>query len=101
MSGELKSTALKGVLHGDAVQELFELAKKHNFALPAVNVINTDSVNGVLEAARDLNSPVIIQFSNGGAQFYAGKGLPNGKQEASIAGAIAGAHHVHQLAEVY
>jgi fructose-bisphosphate aldolase class II len=101
MSGELKSTALKGVLHGDAVQELFELAKKHQFALPAVNAINTDSVNGVLEAARDLNSPVIIQFSNGGAQFYAGKGLPNGKQEASIAGAIAGATHVHQLAEIY
>ena len=101
MSDQLKSTALKGVLHGDAVQELFELAKKHQFALPAVNVINTDSVNGVLEAARDLNSPVIVQFSNGGAQFYAGKGLPNGKQEASIAGAISGAHHVHQMAEVY
>ncbi|HSZ25142.1 MAG TPA: class II fructose-bisphosphate aldolase [Cytophagaceae bacterium] len=101
MPDQLKSTALKGVLHGDAVQELFELAKKHQFALPAVNVINTDSVNGVLEAARDLNSPVIIQFSNGGAQFYAGKGLPNGKQEASIAGAISGAHHVHQLADVY
>ena len=101
MSDQLKSTALKGVLHGDAVQELFELAKKHQFALPAVNVINTDSVNGVLEAARDLNSPVIVQFSNGGAQFYAGKGLPNGKQEASIAGAISGAHHVHQMADVY
>jgi fructose-bisphosphate aldolase class II len=101
MAEQLKGTALKGVLHGDAVQDLFELAKKHNFALPAVNVINTDSVNGVLEAARDLNSPVIVQFSNGGAQFYAGKGLPNGKQEASIAGAISGAHHVHQMAEVY
>ncbi len=101
MSDQLKSTALKGVLHGDAVQELFELAKKHQFALPAVNVINTDSVNGVLEAARDLNSPVIVQFSNGGAQFYAGKGLPNGKQEASIAGAISGAHHVHQMADIY
>ena len=91
----------KGVLHGDAVQELFEVAKKHQFALPAVNVTGTDTVNGVLEAAKAVNSPVIIQFSNGGAQFYAGKSLPNGKQEASIAGAISGAHHVHQLAEVY
>jgi fructose-bisphosphate aldolase, class II len=101
MSEQLKSTALKGVLHGDAVQELFELAKKHQFALPAVNVINTNTINGVLEAAKEVNSPVIIQFSNGGAQFYAGKGLPNGKQEASIAGAVSGAYHVHQLAEVY
>jgi fructose-bisphosphate aldolase, class II len=91
----------KGVLHGDAVQELFEIAKKHQFALPAVNVTGTDTVNGVLEAAKAVNSPVIIQFSNGGAQFYAGKSLPNGNQEASIAGAISGAHHVHQLAEVY
>jgi fructose-bisphosphate aldolase class II len=90
-----------GVLHGDAVQELFEIAKKHQFALPAVNVTGTDTVNGVLEAAKAINSPVIIQFSNGGAQFYAGKSLPNGNQEASIAGAISGAHHVHQLAEVY
>lgn len=101
MAEQLKSTAQKGVLHGDAVQELFELAKKHQFALPAVNVISTDSVNAVLEAAKEVNSPVIVQFSNGGAQFYAGKGLPNGKQEASIAGAISGAHHVHQLAEIY
>jgi fructose-bisphosphate aldolase, class II len=91
----------KGVLHGDAVQELFEIAKKHQFALPAVNVINTSTINAVLEAAKEINSPVIIQFSNGGAQFYAGKGLPNGKQEASIAGGISGAHHVHQLAEMY
>lgn len=90
-----------GVLHGDAVQELFEIAKKHQFALPAVNVTGTDTVNGVLEAAKAINSPVIIQFSNGGAQFYAGKSLPNGNQEASIAGAISGAHHVHQLAAVY
>lgn len=94
-------TNQKGVLHGDAVQELFEIAKKHQFALPAVNVTGTDTVNGVLEAAKAVNSPVIIQFSNGGAQFYAGKSLPNGNQEASIAGAISGAYHVHQLAKVY
>ena len=67
----------KGVLYGDAVQELFEIAKKNQFALPAVNVTGTDTVNGVLEAAKAVNSPVIIQFSNGGAQFYAGKSLPN------------------------
>jgi fructose-bisphosphate aldolase, class II len=90
-----------GVLHGDEVQELFEIAKKHQFALPAVNVISTGTVNAVMEAAKAINSPVIVQFSNGGAQFYAGKGLPNGKQEASIAGAVSGAHHVHQLAEQY
>lgn len=91
----------KGVLHGAAVQELFEIAKKNNFALPAVNVISTDTVNAVLEAAKKANSPVIVQFSNGGGIFYGGKSLPNGSQEAAIAGSIAGAHHVHQLAEVY
>ncbi|MBP6385687.1 MAG: class II fructose-bisphosphate aldolase [Pseudarcicella sp.] len=91
----------KGVLHGDALQELFEIAKKHQFALPAVNVTGTDTVNGVLEAAKAINSPVIVQFSNGGGQFYAGKSLPNGSQEASIAGSISGAMHVHQMAEVY
>ena len=91
----------KGVLHGDALQELFEIAKKNQFALPAVNVTGTDTVNGVLEAAKAVNSPVIVQFSNGGAQFFAGKSLPNGKQEASIAGGISGAHHVHLMADAY
>lgn len=90
-----------GVLHGDAVQELFELGKKHQFALPAVNVVSTDTVNAVMEAAKLVNSPVIIQFSNGGAQFYAGKSLSNDKQQSAIAGAISGAHHIHQLAEAY
>jgi fructose-bisphosphate aldolase class II len=101
MPEQLKSTALKGVLHGDAVQELFELAKKHQFALPAVNVIGTSSVNGVMEAAKEVNSPVIIQFSHGGSQFYAGKSAPNGNQEACIAGAVSGAQHVHLLSELY
>ncbi|MES2794425.1 MAG: class II fructose-bisphosphate aldolase [Bacteroidota bacterium] len=91
----------KGVLHGAAVQELFEIAKKNQFALPAVNVVSTNTVNGVMEAAKAANSPVIIQFSNGGGTFYAGKSLPNGNQEAAIAGSISGAHHVHQLAEAY
>jgi fructose-bisphosphate aldolase class II len=91
----------KGVLHGDAVQELFEIAKKNQFALPAVNVTGTNTVNGVLEAAKAVNSPVIIQFSNGGGVFYAGKTLSNTNQEAAIAGSISGAHHVHQLAKAY
>ena len=76
------------------VQEIFKLAKSKSFALPAVNVIGSSSINGVLEAAKDLNSPVIIQFSNGGAVYNAGKGLDNSNQSAAIAGAIAGAKHV-------
>ena len=90
-----------GVLHGDAVQELFEIAKKNQFALPAVNVTGTDTVNAVLEAAKAVNSPVIIQFSNGGGIFYAGKSLSNENQAAAIAGSISGAYHVHQMAKAY
>lgn len=101
MSSTAVSTLRAGVLFGDEVQQLFDYAKEQGFALPAVNVTGTDTVNGVLEAARDLNSPVIIQFSNGGAQFFAGKGVPNDKQQASIAGAISGAQHVHLMAELY
>ncbi|HUH32567.1 MAG TPA: class II fructose-bisphosphate aldolase [Daejeonella sp.] len=91
----------KGVLHGDAVQELFEIAKKHQFALPAVNVIGTNSINAVLETAKAVNSPVIIQLSNGGAQFYAGKSLNNDKLQACILGGVSAAQHVHLLAEHY
>ncbi|MEQ9289724.1 MAG: class II fructose-bisphosphate aldolase [Cyclobacteriaceae bacterium] len=90
-----------GVLTGDEVTELLNYANKNNFALPAVNVTGTDTINGVLETARDLNSPVIIQFSNGGAAFYAGKGLSNENQQAAIAGGISGAQHVHLMAEKY
>ena len=90
-----------GVITGKHVQEVFQLAKDEKFALPAVNVIGSSSINGVLETAASLNAPVIIQFSNGGAQFNAGKGLSNEDQQAAIAGAIAGAKHVHQLAEAY
>lgn len=90
-----------GVLTGDEVTELLNYANENNFALPGVNVIGTNSVNAVLETARDLNSPVIIQFSNGGAAFNAGKGLSNKNQKAAIIGAISGAHHVHQMAEAY
>lgn len=90
-----------GVATGDEVQQIFKYAKKHGFALPAVNVIGSDTINAVLETASQLNSPVILQFSNGGAQFNAGKGLSNDGQRAAILGGIAGAKHVHQLAEAY
>jgi fructose-bisphosphate aldolase, class II len=94
-------TSQKGVLHGAAVQELFEIAKKNQFALPAVNVVSTNTINGVLEAAKVANSPVIIQFSNGGGIFYAGKSLSNTDQAGAIAGSISGAKHVHQMADAY
>ncbi|MDO6758615.1 class II fructose-bisphosphate aldolase [Tamlana sp. 2_MG-2023] len=90
-----------GVATGQEVQAIFKHAKANNYALPAVNVIGSDTINGVLETARDLNAPVIIQFSNGGAQFNAGKGLSNDGQKAAIAGGVAGAKHVHTLAEAY
>ena len=91
----------KGVLIGDEVTDLFNYANEHNFALPAVNVVGTNTVNAVLEAARVVNSPVMIQFSNGGAVFYAGKGIPNTNEKAAIAGGISGAYHVHRMAEAY
>ncbi|MBJ6117957.1 class II fructose-bisphosphate aldolase [Pontibacter sp. BT310] len=90
-----------GVLFGDEVNELFRYANENKFALPAVNVIGTNSVNAVLETAKAVNSPVIIQFSHGGAQFFAGKGLDNENQKAAIAGAVSGAQHVHLMAEAY
>jgi fructose-bisphosphate aldolase class II len=90
-----------GVLTGDQVQEVFKHAKENNYALPAINVIGSNSINAVLETAATLNSPVIIQFSNGGAVFNAGKGLSNANQQAAVAGAICGAQHIHLLAEKY
>jgi len=90
-----------GVATGREVQDIFNLAKEKGFALPAVNVIGSNTINGVLETAKTLNAPVIIQFSNGGAQFNAGKGLSNEGQKAAIAGSIAGAKHVHEMAEIY
>ncbi len=98
---ESTTTFKAGVLHGAELSRLFRMANEHGFALPAVNVISTHTVNAVLETARDLNSPVIVQFSNGGAQFFAGKGLKNDQQQASIAGGISGAQHVHLMAEAY
>lgn len=90
-----------GVLHGQEVTDLLNYANEHNFALPAVNVIGTNSVNAVLETAAAVNSPVVIQFSNGGAAFFAGKSLSNEGQKAAILGGISGAQHVHAMAEAY
>lgn len=91
----------KGVLFGDEVTELLQYANENNFALPAVNVVGTNSVNACMETARDINSPIIIQFSNGGAAFFAGKGLTSEAQKGAIEGGISGAMHVHNMAEAY
>ncbi|MCO5261071.1 MAG: class II fructose-bisphosphate aldolase [Crocinitomicaceae bacterium] len=97
----MSHTIKPGVATGDEVQKIFNYAKEKGFALPAVNVTSSSTVNAVMETAAKLNSPVIIQFSNGGAQFFAGKGLKNEQERATIAGAVAGAKHVHALAEMY
>lgn len=97
----MAQTIKPGVATGKTVQQIFKLAKSKNFALPAVNVIGSNTINAVLETAKELKAPVIIQFSNGGAQFNAGKGLSNENQKAAIAGAIAGARHIHTLAAAY
>ena len=90
-----------GVLHGAELEALYNDAQDNQFALPAVNCIGTDTINGVLESAAKVNSPVIIQFSNGGAQFLAGKGMPNDKLQANISGGISGALHIHNVAKHY
>jgi len=90
-----------GVATGDEVQKIFQYAKEKGFALPAINVTSSSTVNGVMETAAKLKSPVIIQFSNGGAHFFAGKGLSNENEKAAIAGGVAGAKHIHTLAEAY
>lgn len=91
----------KGVIHGQELKDLFDYANTNDFAIPAVNVIGTNSINAVMETAREVNSPVIIQFSHGGSSFNAGKGLSNDNQLASIMGAKTGALHVHELAKHY
>jgi len=90
-----------GVLFGKDVQKVYAHAKEVGFAIPAVNVVNTDSVNAVLEAAAKVNSPLIIQFSNGASSYFAGKGLSNEDEKAAIAGAVAGAKYIHAMAEAY
>ncbi|MCF8379541.1 MAG: class II fructose-bisphosphate aldolase [Bacteroidales bacterium] len=101
MSEKLFDHIKPGVVTGDEVQKVFTIAKENHYALPAVNVVGSNSVNAVLEAAKVVNSPVIIQFSNGGASFYAGKGLSNENEQAAIVGAVIGAKHIHHLAELY
>jgi fructose-bisphosphate aldolase, class II len=101
MAQKLLDVVKPGVVTGADVQKVFSICKENNFALPAVNVINTDSINAVLEAAAKVKSAVVIQFSNGGAAFIAGKGLKAEGQQASILGAISGAQHVHLMAEHY
>lgn len=101
MSTKVLDHVKAGVVAGDDVSKIFELAKANRFAIPAVNVVSTDSVNAVMEAAKVVNSPVIIQLSNGGAAFYAGKGLSNDGEKAAILGSITAAKHIHILAEAY
>ena len=90
-----------GVLFGEELESLLKDAKENEFALPAVNTIGTNTINATLETAAKMNSPVIIQFSNGGAQFIAGKGMPNDKLQANISGAVSGALHIHNVARYY
>jgi fructose-bisphosphate aldolase class II len=90
-----------GLVFGSALEDLYQYAKENKFALPAVNVVGTNSINGVLETAKLVNSPVIIQFSNGGGQFYAGKSLKLENDKAAALGAISGAHHIQMMAEYY
>jgi fructose-bisphosphate aldolase class II len=99
MSTKVLDVVNAGVVTGDNLQKLFKVAKDEGFALPAVNVVSTSSINAVLEAAKNVNSPVIVQFSNGGGAYYAGKGLPS--DEAAILGSISGAQHVHTVAKAY
>jgi len=101
MSEKISEKVSSGVATGNEVQEIFRIARENNFAIPAVNVVSTDSVNAVMETAREVNTPVIVQFSNGGALFYAGKNLPNGDQKAAILGAVSGAEHIHKIAPLY
>jgi len=90
-----------GVLTGDNVRKLFDYAKEHHFAIPAINVTSSSTANAVLEAARDIKSPIIIQVSQGGSAYFAGKGLANDKQQASILGAVSAAHHVRLVSKSY
>jgi fructose-bisphosphate aldolase class II len=101
MSEKIFDKVKPGVATGNDVAEIFRIAKANQFAIPAVNVVGTDSMNAVMEAAKTVNSPVIIQFSNGGASFNAGKGLKLEGQQSAILGAVAGAKHVHELAKAY
>ncbi len=101
MTERISNKIAPGVVTGEDVKTIYRIAKENQFAIPAVNVVGTNSVNAVLEAAREVNSPVIIQFSNGGGHFYAGKSLSNDGQRAAIAGTVSGALHIHHIAKLY
>ncbi len=101
MGEKILDSVSAGVVTGDDIQKVFAIAKKEGFAIPAVNVVGTSSVNPVLEAAAAVNSPIIIQFSNGGSVFYAGKSLSNENEKAAILGGVSGAQHVHTMAKAY
>ncbi len=99
MSTKVLDVVEAGVVTGDDLQKMFKVAKEEGFALPAVNVVSTTSINAVLESAKNVNSPIVVQFSNGGGAYYAGKGLPS--DQAAILGTISGAKHVHTVAKAY
>ncbi len=101
MSQKISDYVNAGVVVGDDLQKIFEIAKNEEFAIPAVNVVGTNSINAVMEAGAKVNSPVIVQFSNGGSSFYAGKSLSNEDEKSAILGAISGAKHIHTLAKLY
>ncbi|NUF50180.1 MULTISPECIES: class II fructose-bisphosphate aldolase [unclassified Gilliamella] len=101
MATKISDVVKPGVVTGDDVQKVFQIARDNNFALPAVNCVDTNTINAVIETAAKVGSPVIVQFSNGGAQFIAGKGLKLEGQECAVLGAISGAKHVHLMAEKY
>ncbi|NTW33154.1 MAG: class II fructose-bisphosphate aldolase [Bacteroidetes bacterium] len=101
MSEKISDKIAPGVVSGKELLEVFNIAKKNEFALPAVNVVGTNSINAVMEAAKAVNSPVIIQFSNGGAIFYAGKSVSNENEKCAITGAASGAEHIHNIAALY
>ncbi|GAA5113250.1 class II fructose-bisphosphate aldolase [Orbus sasakiae] len=101
MTTKISDVIKPGVVTGDDVQKVFQIARENNFALPAVNCVNTDTINAVIETAAKVRSPVVVQFSNGGAQFIAGKGLKLEGQGSAILGAVSGAKHVHLVAEKY
>lgn len=90
-----------GVITGDDVKALFDYAHQKGFAIPAINVTSSSTVVAALEAARDNKSPIILQTSNGGAAFFAGKGVSNENQKASIAGAVAAGHYIRSIAPTY
>jgi len=101
MSEKIRDIVAPGVATGKDVQEIFRIAKANKFALPAVNVVGTDSVNAVMEAARAVNAPVIVQFSNGGGVFFAGKSLKNEQEVVAVRGTVSGARHIHTIAALY